>query len=226
MFPRSIAGTYQTDALTRRLFLANDRRPIRTVISSKPDPGKGLPSRIEIAKAASRVLEVSDSRFFIAVGEHLKHLETYKPTACDFAVEALQNAFVGLMQSKYGWGKKGLPTLGEVSGMAKVLLEKEERPVRKSGWTELLKTAGLGWLPKGAAGRPSKREVVKNVKAKQEFLSKQTQFVNEELGGDWSRLNEKAAYVFGGEQLVIDAEMERLKQYGGQQKSADEEEES
>jgi hypothetical protein len=141
-------------------------------------------------------------------------------------VEALQNAFVGLMQSKYGWGKKGLPTLGEVSGMAKVLLEKEERPVRKSGWTELLKTAGLGWLPKGAAGRPSKREVDKNVKAKQEFLSKQTQFVNEELGGDWSRLNEKAAYVFGGEQLVIDAEMERLKQYGGQQKSADEEEES
>lgn len=179
MFPRSIAGPYQTDALMRRLFLANDRRPIRTVLSSKADFGKGLPSTIEIAKAASRVLEASGSTFFLEVGKHLKHLETYEPTAADFAVEALQDAFVGLMQSKYGWGKKGRPTLGEVSGMAKALLEKEERQVRKSGWTELLKTAGLGWLPKGAAGRPSKAELDENEKAFRECHTILTQAIND-----------------------------------------------
>jgi hypothetical protein len=142
----------------------------------------------------------TDAEFFSRIAVDLNYLDNQKPTLGDFAVEALQNAFVGLMQSKYDWGKKGLPTKGDVIAMAKEHLARS-RKSKKSGWTKMLKDAGLTWLPEGRAGRPSKREVDENVKAKQEFLSKQTQYVNETLDGDWSRLNERAGHVFRGKQL-------------------------
>jgi len=149
--------------------------------------------------------------FFRDVAKRLKFLETYKPTTGDFAVEALQDAFVGLMQNEYDWGKKGFPTKGKVIGMAKELLGRQKLS-RETGWTDLLRKARLDWLEEGPAGRPSKDEVDENLKAKREFLSKQTKYVNS-LGGDWQSMLEKANYVFGGKKLYQQEEIERLEEY-------------
>jgi hypothetical protein len=195
-------------------------------------PGSLSSPASELAKLVSEVARLSrgqsfqpktDTEFFSRIAGDLNYLETHKPTAGDYAVEALQDAFVGLMQSTYAWGQKGYPTKGEVREMAKAILKRQGKS-KKSGWTELLRTADLGWLPEGAAGRPASLEVDRNLKAKQEFLSKQTQYVNEVLGGDWSLLNHKAGHVFGGKQLAQQHETERLKQYGRQELSPDEEE--
>jgi len=123
------------------------------------------------------------SEFFQAIADRLRHLETYRPTAGDFAVQALQEVFVGLMNGPYQWGKKGLPTKGQVTQFAKEYLKLSGRNVRKGTWTDLLKEAGLNWLPPGKAGRPSKQKVNENIKTKKVFLSKQPKYVQEILGG-------------------------------------------
>ena len=222
LFPRSAVGKYQGDSL------------MRSMVCVKAGGGLELLSAIEVIKAISADWDLFGpdrfgspgpraSDFFQAVLTRLKYLETYRPKAGDYAVDALQDAFVGLMYGKYDWGKIGTPTKGEVIEMAKAILKSQEKS-KKSGWTELLRTAGLGWLPEGAAGRPSSFEVDRNLKDKQEFLSKLTQHVNEVLGGKWSRLNDKAGYVFGGKQLTQQHETERLKRYGRQEPSPNEEE--
>src|SRR5260221_1135389 len=176
-----------------------------------------------VVNLGERFQPKTDAEFFKRIAGDLEYLDDHKPTAGDYAVEALQNAFIGKMQSKYEWGKKGLPTKGEVEQMAKAQLARVGRE-NKSGWTDLRRTGGLAFLPEGRAGRPTKREVDENAKAKQEFLSKQTQYVNEVLGGDWSLLNDKAGYVFGGKPLTQQAESDRLKQYGHQELLSDKEE--
>jgi len=151
------------------------------------------------------------SEFFFAIAERLRYFENFKPTAGDFAVEELQGAFGGLMQSKYKWGKNGYPTKGDVTQIAKAFLEKSHRKAWRSTWTEPLKTAGLDWLKPGKAGRPPKNEVDLITKSKKAFLSKQTQYVNDWFGGDWRKLDDKAKHVFGGKNLYQRDEQARLK---------------
>jgi hypothetical protein len=161
------------------------------------------------------------SEFFDRIAKTLKHFETYKPTVGDFAVEALQSAFVGLMEHKYAWHKNDLPTKGEVIAMAKEHLERKGK-TKSSGWTAMLEKAGLDWLPSGQAGRPSKGNVDKNLKAKQEFLSKQTKYVNETTGGDWRKLLEQTRHVFGGKIDALEHEEQRLNETYGQPANLDE----
>jgi hypothetical protein len=193
-------------------------------------PGSLSSLASELAKLVSELARLSrgqsfqpktDAEFFSRIAGDLNYLETHKPAAGDFAVEALQGAFVGLMQSKYAWGKKGYPTKGEVVAMAKEQFAKSGKS-KKSWGTELLETAGLVWLESRPPGRrPSKREIDENKKAKQEFLSKQTQFVNDVLGGNWKQMLEKANPAFGGKKLFQHDETERFK---AQKLSPDEEE--
>ena len=43
--------------------------------------------------------------------KRLEYLEAPRTqTAADFAVDALQDAFMGLTSGQYDWGKKGFPT--------------------------------------------------------------------------------------------------------------------
>jgi hypothetical protein len=151
--------------------------------------------------------------FFQAIADGLKYLETYKPTKADFGIQALQEEFIGLMHYKYGWSKKGLPTKGEVTEMAKAQLELAGMPI-KSGWTKMLKEAGLGWLPQGRAGRPMKREVDANLKAKQEARSIITQLVELEHPRNWIHFVDRLKGVSGGKKLYERAEIERLEKYG------------
>jgi len=151
----------------------------------------------------------ADSEFFSRVAECLNYLETYKPSLGDYAVEALQNAFVGLMQSKYDWGKKAVPTKGEVREMAKAHLE-EQGTSKKSGWTNLLREAGLDWLPAGQAGRPSKVDIDENVKAGREYRALCTQAVNDFYGGDIIRARDSLKAAYGGKSEYQRSERDRL----------------
>ena len=157
------------------------------------------------------------------ITERLNYLENFKPTIGDFAVEALQQAFIGLMKSKYDWS--GLPTKGDVIAMAKELLERERKPGSKSsrGWSKPIKDAGLDFLPPGKAGRPPKEEVDKNLKAKQEVLSELTKYVHKVMGGDWSVLLDKLKPSFGGKKLFQNSEGERLNDQLGHSHLSDEE---
>lgn len=177
-----------------------------------------------LLRAGGPPLPKTESELFTYIAKALEHFETYKPVTSDFAVAALQNAFVGLMERTHAWGKKGLPTKGKVIAMAKEHLEREGK-VKRSGWTEMLRKAELGWLPEGRAGRPSRGEVDENLKDKQEFLSKQTKLVNEMMGGKWRPLLERAGPVFGGKKLFPQHESERLREsYGRPTLPADDEE--
>jgi len=151
----------------------------------------------------------TESEFFQGIAERLRRLETYKPTVGDFAVEAIQNAFVGLMQSKYAWGTKGLPTRGEVEQMAKSLLARDGKE-KKSGWTDLRRIAGLDFLPEGRAGRPSKGEVDENRKAKQEALA----IITKLCGGNWPKFRDAVKSASAGKKLFLRDERERLASYG------------
>jgi hypothetical protein len=209
MFPRSIAGKYQADKLARCIFFSNDRRSISVRLSSKPQPTKGIPTAVEISGVVSREGKKYAgplSKFLEEVAERLEHLENFKPTIGDYAVEALQNAFVGLMESKYEWGKKGLPTKVEVREMAKELLKRAGKE-KRSGWTDLFRTAGLDFLPRGSAGRkPSRQEVDQNIKAKQEAIS----IVTKLYAGDWVKFRDNIKPAVGGKKLYQQDEMERL----------------
>jgi hypothetical protein len=168
------------------------------------------------------------SEFFGAITEVFRHLESYKATPGDYAIQALQNAFVGLMQNNYAWGKGGLPTKSEVTTMAKKFLEKEQKPAPKGGWTKLRSDARLGFLPSKRAGRPpSERKVDEILKAKQEALSNTTKLVNEQWGGDWQRLNDIIKIARGGKKSALQSELDRLnEQYGQPQLPNDEDGES
>src|SRR5262249_32038252 len=128
----------------------------------------------------------------------------------DFAVEALQDAFVGLMQNEYDWGKKGFPTKGKVLGMAKELLERQKIS-RETGWTDLLRKARLDWLDPGPVGRPPKREVDEIPKAKKEDTSVITKYVEGHLGGNWPGFLQTMKGRFG-KKLHIEDEQARLKE--------------
>jgi hypothetical protein len=154
----------------------------------------------------------SYNALFQAIADGLKYLESYKPTIADFAIQALQEAFVGLMHYKYDWSKKGLPTLGEVTEMAKPHLERVGRSI--TGWPKIRRHAGLGFLPQGRAGRPTKRELDANLKAKQEALSIITQQVEIAHAGDWTQLLDPLKAASGGKKLLERQEIERLKKYG------------
>jgi hypothetical protein len=130
------------------------------------------------------------------------------------------------MEGKYEWEKKGLPTPGEVERMAEADLERQGKSW-KGKWAKLRRIAGLGFLKPGKAGRrPSKQEVDKNIKDKQEFLSKQTKFVNDVYGGNWRPMLEKFNPVFGGKKQVQQDEAEHLKEASVQPRFPEEDEES
>ena len=155
-------------------------------------------------------LPKTESEFFSRIAEALKHFETYKPTTGDFAVEALQNAFVGLTQSKYAWGKKGLPTKGEVIAMAKEHLERDGKS-KGSGWTEMLEKAGLKWLPKGKAGRPTKQEVDENVKAEREYKALCTRAIRDFYNGDPQSARDVLKAAYGNRAEYRRSENDRLR---------------
>jgi hypothetical protein len=150
----------------------------------------------------------SYSALYQAIADGLKYLETYRPTQSDFAIQALQEAFIGLMQSKYDWTKNGLPTMSEVTEMAKAQLERVGRST--TGWPKKRRLAGLGWLPRGHAGRPKKRELDANLKAKQEALS----IISQQVDFDWTQVRDRLKAASGGKKLYERAEIERLKKNG------------
>jgi hypothetical protein len=250
-FPRSISGKLQNDMLARVLEFARRDLPVSgtarieitkraSIVLTPPDPSlydelEDPAVEIPFARMVaefSRLVRLSEvaqpkthDEFFKAVADRLQRLKTYQPTLEDFAVEALQNAFVGLMQSKYGWGKKGLlPTKGEVTEMAKEILARQQKE-KKSGWTELLRDAGLDFLPKGRAGRPQKRQVDENLRAKQDALSIITRLVNTVHRGDWVRFRDILKSAFGGKELFAQQEIERIEEYGRLRLSRDGEDE-
>lgn len=236
IFPRSKAGRRQGDSLSMIIFYTKlrcqeanllPREIVNAVIAWKDylvffNELKGCASRGSLFHVVAELYEClnlgesfqpkSDSEFFSAVADRLKDLETYKPTKGDFAIEELQNAFIGMMKRDYDWGKKGHPTKGKVIAMAKERLRLDGRPW-KGTWTNLLQIAGLDFLPEGRAGRPSKREVDENRKAKQQAHSALTQFVNSN-GGDWKKILESLTPLLGGKKQFEQYETDRLQAYG------------
>jgi hypothetical protein len=168
----------------------------------------------------------STIEFFEAIADCLEYIESFRPALRDFAIETLQNAFVGLMQSKCGWETKGLPTKGEVIAMAKAHLERHQYEVPRSGWTGMLKDGGLDFLPAGKAGRPSKAEVDENLKAKQEVLSIITRMVNERDNGDWNAMLSRVKPSCGAKKAVLQSEQARLDSQRWDPQTADKEDET
>jgi len=211
-FPRSVVGEYQDDPLMMSILRAkaegsiNELSAARIIeaISVRWDSSYRNPMRDYIETRWPRAID-----FFQAVIERLRHLETYQPAAGDFAIEALQDAFAGLMYDKYAWGKTGLPTKGEVREMAKSLLERQNRVI-KSGWTKLLQTSGLGWLPEGAAGRPSKADMDENEKASREAHAILTQAIQDVHNGDAIRVRDALRAYLGGKTEYQRSERDRL----------------
>lgn len=153
------------------------------------------------------------SELFAAIAERFAYLESYKPTAGDYAIEALQGAFVGQMQSAYAWGKKGLPTKGDAIEMAKARLQerKKKSDFAKSCWSELLKAAQLDWLPAGQAGRPSKAMLDENKKAERRCKAILTRAVNEQFNGNWVRMVSSMETAYGNSAERRRIEEERLR---------------
>jgi len=154
----------------------------------------------------------NDYEFFSLIAQDLKHLDTYKPRAGDYAVEALQKAFVGLMQSKYHWGKKGLPPKGDVRAMAEARLKEHGRrsDFSKAYWSELLQRAGFGdWLPAGHAGRPSKAALDENIKAERKCMALVNQELRKTHGTDWSATWDILRAARGGKSEYRRSELDR-----------------
>jgi hypothetical protein len=238
IYPRSRLGARQADWLLRAIYDSQQRSPdinsaareIIEIVTAPYDPMiadewiKYAPkeSLFWLICSLHKSLGFEGSfqpktgrELFAAIAERFAYLESYKPTAGDYAIEALQDAFVGLMQKNYAWGKKGLPTKGEVTKMAKELFDKGQKPKPKGGWTKLREDAGLGFLRPGQAGRPTRKEVDETIRAKQSALSTTTKFVNKEFGGDWNRWDVIMKMALGGEKLALQSEQERLNdQYG------------
>jgi hypothetical protein len=226
-FPRSIAGKHQDDYLSWAICRAVRDNPdsdnltveIVKVASGiwKRDPEAYQALDIDSSTHSQGYLDVlarirethgllkgrvpeTFSDFFDQLAERLRYFETNKAAAGDFAIEALQDAFVWLMQNKKSWGKKGLPTKRLVKAMAQTLLKQDKRrsDFSKAYWSDLFKTAQLDWLPQGVAGRPSKRELDETQKAKQEALTAITQQVNARYDGSWQRFRDALKPASGG----------------------------
>ena len=228
--PRSIAGKYQWDSLmTVILFtMENLEKGIKTIsfeefitafsksLDGAPHPHLLLlrPGAQKLMLRPGKVDQSHEGRLsvsFKALVERLEYLETpHTQTAGDFAVDALQDAFMGLTSSKYHWGKKGFPTKGEVREMAKASLTESGRNVRKSGWTELLREARLDWLPEGDAGRPSKADMDANAKAAREIRAIITQAEKDIYKGNSIRFRDNLRAALGGKTEYQRSEQDRL----------------
>lgn len=233
-FPRSITGKRQDDRLLRALAWVKRDGPLSedalieiTGSASEvlTNPELSWPEELEqpilsLCQSLTNFLKCTrlsnldrpktQSEFFCAVGERLKYLENFKPTAGDFAVEELQNAFVGLLHS-HCWGKNGLPTRAEVTDLAKERLKRrgKKSDFPKVYWSKLRRKAGFGdWLPAGRAGRPSKAELDRNVKAEQECKAMFAQFMNH--SGDWIVLRDRLRAALGSKSEFERSEKERL----------------
>ena len=249
-FPRSVAGKNQDDSLLRVIFIAKgecaDPDLIRRNIFERVNQLASLlgshkpPAEIKDAPKGNlfhmiaRLIELSgkpfcprtDSEFFSAIAEGLKYLENPRLTTSNYAVEALQDAFVGFMECEYEWGKKGLPTTGKVTRMAEAHLKNQGKSW-KGTWTHLLQIAGLGFLKPGKAGRrPSKQEVDQNIKDKRVVLSKQAKVVNDVYGGNWGPMRQRLDAFFSGKKQFKQDEAERLKEAYGRPRFPEEDQES
>jgi hypothetical protein len=212
LFPRSIVGKYQDDPIMRSILMAARGRPfselsqvdIMAMISRLMDPTIGFVRRYFEAFSPRA------SEFFQLAAERLRHLETYRPTAGDFAVEALQNAFVGFRQNG------ATTTRGKVIEIAKARLKQSggKSDFSKAYWSELLQTAGFGdWLPEGRPGRPSKASLDENVRAEREYKSLCTQAIKDFHGGDPRRARDSLKAAFGNRSEYHRSEEERLREH-------------
>jgi hypothetical protein len=228
--PRSIAGKYQWDPLMTVILytMANLEKGIKTIsfeefitafsksLDGAPHPHLLL-LRLEAQELMLRPGKVGQSHegrlsvSFKALAERLEYLEIPPTqTAGDFAVDALQDAFMGLISSQYHWGKDGFPTKGKVTEMAKASLTESGRNVRKSGWTALLREAHLDWLPEGYAGRPSKADMDENAKASREAHSILTQAIQNVHNGDAIGVRDRLKAYYGGKAEYQRSEQDRL----------------
>jgi hypothetical protein len=235
IYPRSRLGSKQSDWLLRVIYLVRDRYPgdingaAREIVEILTAPRISLPDEKYTSEGSffwliyrfSKSLGLDGSSFqpktgselFGAIADGLLYLEDYKPTARDYAIEALQGSFVGLMQSNYLWGKKGTPSKGEVTEMAKVRFQDRELKTdfAKSSWSDLLKAAQLYWLEPREAGRPSKASLDENVKAEREYLSICAQAIRVCHGGDPKRARDAAKAAWGNKAEYRRSEEDRLR---------------
>jgi hypothetical protein len=206
--PRSIAGKYHRDPLMHVILYTQ---------AELKEEGKKI-SFVSFISAFLAIVEGDAdedkdrlSVAFKSFAERLEYLETPRtPTAGDFAVDALQDAFMGLTKSQHQWGKKGFPSKGEVTQMAKASLAGSGRNVRKAGWTALLREAGLDWLPKGDAGRPSKANLDANAKAAREIRAIITEAEKSIYKGDSIRFRDNLRSALGGKTEYQRSEQDRL----------------
>jgi hypothetical protein len=248
-FGRSLSGSRQKDWLLRRIYCAQEQHKddpnlVRTKIFEAAkdhfSPSREEFSELEqfpaghffdMVKRLGGFLDrhgesPNHIEFFKAIADRLKYIRDFKPAQRDFAIEAVQEAFVGLMETKYAWGTEGLPTKGEVISMAKAGLKQNQQTVPKGGWTKMLKDGGLDFLPEGKAGRPSKAQVDENLKAKQQVLSTITKLVNEGHGGDWHLMLLRVQSSSGGKKAALQNEQERLDAQYRSSKPIEEEDET
>jgi hypothetical protein len=236
MYPRSCLGAKQFDWLTRVIYAVRDRCPdinsaareIVEIVTTSFNPSIAdawirhapdgslfwLIGRLHSSLGFDGSFQPkTGSELFGAIAEGIQYLESYKPTAGDYAIEALQGAFVGLMQKNYAWGKKGRPTKGDVIEMAKARLQerKKKTDFAKSSWSEFLKAAQLDWLPAGQARRPSKASLDENVKAEREYLSLCKQAIKDIYGGDPKRARDSVKAAFGNKAEYRRSEEDRLR---------------
>jgi hypothetical protein len=250
-FPRSLAGSRQNDWLLRWIYCAQEHHKddpnlsCTKIFEAARDYFSPTSSREGCSElnqfphghffdATERLHDFLDRRspsprstigFFKAIADCVEYIEGFRPALRDYAIEALQSAFVGLLQSKYAWGREGLPTKGEVTAIAKEHLSGDGQNVPKSGWTGMLKDGGLDFLPAGKAGRPTKQQVDENLKAKQEAISRITQMVNGCLNGDWKPLCSRLS-ASSGKKAVLQSEQERLDSQRWDPQTADKQDEA
>jgi hypothetical protein len=222
LFPRSIAGKFQDDPIMRSILT------VTRVTRARPFSKLSCVETIElIGKLISRppsqmVLGLgfvrryfesfspSASEFFRLVAERLEYLDTYRPTDRDFAIEALQDSFVGFV----GSGNNDLPAIGDVIAMAKARLKLEgKKNFAKSSWSDFLKESGLPKLEPRRPGRP-KQSLDENQKAEREAKAILTQAVNQRFDGDWTKMTPKMRAAWGTEADVLESEAARSREQG------------
>jgi hypothetical protein len=215
LFPRSIAGKFQDDPIMRSMLgkIGNRAFSGLSEIEKVELIGKLTTPKLAFSFARSFFL-VSPciaSEFFRLVAERLEHLDTYRPTDRDFAIEALQDSFAGFV----GSGNSDLLTRGDVVAMAKARLKREckKEDFSKSSWSDLLKESGLDWPPKKPAGRP-KQSLDENQKAEREAKAILTQTVNQRFDGDWTKMTPRMRAAWGTEADVLESEAERWREEG------------
>jgi hypothetical protein len=224
-FPRSIVGDYQDDPIMRSILTQMRGRPFSELspvetIELVGELTAPLPEGVwaqsfargpfgsynsSFARWYFESDDSSASQFFQLIAERLRHLETYRPKARDFAIEALQDAFVGFGED--------LPTRGIVIEIAKQRLIRARKKVdfSKSSWSELLQAARLDWLQPGRAGRPSKADIDENVKAECECKALIHKSLHETYGGNWLAARDALRAARGSKAEYRRTEQERLR---------------